>query len=84
MTQTTEQQAKANLDVIVERLQNIKEDNAQEHAAILEQAKKTNGTVADLVKWKERMLGALIIMNALILPIIISVVIKFVIKDLNF
>jgi hypothetical protein len=78
----TEQQATDNLAVVIERLTNIRDENVREHATIIEQVKKTNGTVADLVRWKERMLGAIVIMNVVIMPIIVAVLIKFVVDNL--
>jgi ABC-type phosphate transport system permease subunit len=82
MTEETKKQAIEDLSVVVERLDNIKAENTKDHLQIFEQVKKTNGTVADLVRWKERMLGAIVIMNIIIVPIIISVMIKFTIDNL--
>jgi hypothetical protein len=69
----TEKNASYNLEVIVERLDNLKEDNAQEHQAILVQTTKTNGKVADIIRVQERMIGALIAINIIILPVVIGV-----------
>jgi hypothetical protein len=72
------EQASSNLEVIIERIANLREENAKEHATILAQTTKTNGTVADLVKWRYLITGALIIMNIVLVPIIIAVSIKFI------
>lgn len=68
------------LEVIRERLDNLKTANAQEHKAILEQTTKTNGSVADLVRWKEKTTGALIVINIFVIPVMIAIAIKFVLE----
>ena len=80
MEEASEQKATSNLAVIVERLTNIQNENSKEHATIIEQVKKTNGTVADLVRWKERAYGILIMMNLFLIPIIVAACIKFVLN----
>jgi len=70
------------IGIVIERLDNFKTDNAQEHKAILEQVKKMNGSIAEIQKWRFLTTGALIIMNIFIVPIILAVVIKFVLSEL--
>lgn len=71
-----------NIGIIIERLENLKTSNNTEHKAILDQTTKTNGTVADIQRWRFIATGSLLILNALVLPIIIAVVIKFILADL--
>lgn len=80
--QNTEKYADDNLSVIVERLDNFRTENAKEHAALLEQTTRTNGTVADLVWWKGITIGALIILNLFAVPVIVAILIQFVTKSL--
>lgn len=77
MKEETEQQAIDNLAVVIERLSNIQAENSREHATIIEQVKRTNSTVADLVKWRYIITGALILMNIFVAPVIVAVLIKF-------
>jgi hypothetical protein len=79
MTDTinTEKHADDNLAVLIERLDNLKAENSKEHNQIFEQVKKTNGTVADLVWWKGILIGALIILNLFIVPVIVAILIQF-------
>ena len=78
---TTKANTSVNLEVIIERLDNIKSDNAQEHSQIFEQVKKTNGVVADIQKWRYLVSGALILMNAILVPVIVAVIVKFILKE---
>jgi hypothetical protein len=71
------------LEIIGERLKNLIDENAKEHASILAQTTKTNGTVKDLVKWKWLLIGGGVILNIIVLPVVISVVIQFLIKALK-
>ena len=71
--------------VIIERLDNLKRDNEEfkadnkrEHEMILSQTTKTNGTVADIQRWRYIMTGAIIIMNVFLVPIIVSIAIKYI------
>ena len=73
--------------VIIERLDNLKkdneefkEDNKREHEKILTQTTKTNGQVADIQRWRYIVTGAIIIMNVFLVPIVIAVVAKYVLK----
>jgi hypothetical protein len=70
---------KQTIGIVIERLDNLKSDNAQEHKAILDQVLKTNGAVADIQKWRYLITGALVIMNIFIVPIIVAVVVKYII-----
>ena len=79
--ETTEQHATANLEVIIERLDNLKSDNTQEHSQIFEQVKKTNGAVAEIQKWRYLINGALLVMNAILVPVIVAVIVKFILKE---
>jgi len=67
--------------IILERLKNLIETNKNEHAQILDQVKKTNGSVGThdkeikrLNKYKDYLSGALIILNLFIVPILIWLV----------
>ncbi len=71
-----------NESAIVQKLDDLINSNEKEHSGILEQVKRTNGTVADLVAWKWISIGAISILSSLILPVIIAVVIQFVIRSL--
>ena len=71
------------LDIIDERLKNFIEENAKEHAGILAQTMKTNGTVKDLVKWKWLLIGGGVILNIIVLPVVIAVFIQFLLKALK-
>lgn len=66
--------------VIIERLENLKNDNLKEHKAILDQTTRTNGLVADIQKWRFMMTGAFILLNVFVVPIIIAVVINYILK----
>lgn len=65
-------------NVIVERLDNFIKDNAEEHESILAQVTKTNGSVADIQKWRYLITGGFIVSNIIIVPIIIALILKFV------
>ena len=69
-----------NLDVIRERLDNLITDNEEEHARILEQTTKTNGEVADLKKWRFFISGAVAVLSTLVVPIIVAIAIKYIMK----
>lgn len=69
-----------NIDVVIERLNNLLKENKEEHESILAQVTKTNGSVADIQKWRYILTGAIIIMNVFLVPIIIAVTISFITK----
>jgi len=48
----------------------------------LEQVIKTNGTVADIQKWRYLCNGALLLLNAIVIPVIVAVLIKYIMKVL--
>jgi hypothetical protein len=75
-------EATENLEVIIERLTNFQQANAEDHNAILEQVKRTNGSVADIQRWRYMITGALIIMNIIIMPVAIAIITKFLINNL--
>ena len=66
-----------NIQVIIERLDNLKEDNVQEHKSILAQVTKINGSVAGIQKWRYMLTGGFIISNIIIVPIIVALILKF-------
>ena len=76
ITKINDTQLEDNLKVIIERLNNLVEENKEEHKKILEQTTKTNGTVADIQKWRFLITGGLIVSNAIILPIIFILISK--------
>lgn len=62
--------------VIVERIEGLKDlintrfdTNAEQHNEVIAHQKKTNGRVTRLESWKNQVVGALIIMNLILLPI---------------
>lgn len=61
-------------DVICERLDNLIKTNKEEHGRIIEQTTKTNGSVKEIQKWKERINGGFIVSNAIIIPILITLI----------
>ncbi|MFA4833573.1 MAG: hypothetical protein WC619_01850 [Patescibacteria group bacterium] len=68
-------------NVLVERLEGLTklinekfETNSDQHSKIEAQVVKTNGRVNSLEDWKNRIVGAIIIMNIVFLPIIFMVV----------
>ena len=65
------------LERIDERLSNLIADNSQEHEQILAQTTKTNGKVAEISKTQERLTGALIAINVIVLPVVIGVLINW-------
>jgi len=68
---------KPTLERIDERLSNLITDNSQEHEQILAQTTKTNGKVAEISKTQERLTGALIAINVIVLPVVIGVLINW-------
>ena len=71
--------------VLVERLEGITKlinekfiENEKSHNTILAQTTKTNGRVTCLEDWKNRMIGALVIMNILVLPLVFVFLKKFI------
>lgn len=67
-------------DVIVERLENLLRENSEEHKNILAQVVKTNGSVADIQRWRYLASGVILAMNVFIVPIILTIVIQFISK----
>jgi hypothetical protein len=63
-------------EVLCERIENLFRENKEDHQMIIEQTKKTNGTVADIQKWRFTINGALIIMNLFFVPIILFLIYK--------
>jgi hypothetical protein len=78
MNQATERNATYNLEVVIERLDNFKADNAQEHSQILVQTTKTNGKVAEISKIQERLIGGLIVLNIFIVPVVIKIILSWI------
>jgi hypothetical protein len=56
---------------IVERLGNLMKTNKTEHEAILKQTTATNGKVAEIIKWKERMTGGIVVLNIIVVPVLL-------------
>lgn len=56
--------------VIIERLDNLKLQNEEEHKRIEDQVNRTNGSVASLKLWQARILGAISILSAIVIPIL--------------
>lgn len=77
MNETTEQK------IILERLTNLIDNNKREHGAILDQVKRTNGTVCRnsekinaLEKWRSMIIGGLVIVNIVLVPLIVALVLE--------
>ena len=71
------------LDVLEERLSNWFAENKSDHAEIIAQTTKTNGSVAkatseinELKMWRSKMTGALIILNVVIWPLVLLFITK--------
>jgi len=62
---------KETLDEIIKRI----DENVHD---IKIQTIKTNGRVTDIEKWKARVMGALIIMNLIIIPVLIKCIDDFI------
>lgn len=58
---------------LVEKVDNLIETNALEHKILIAQTTKTNGTVSDIVKWKERMTGAFIVVTSIVVPVMLYI-----------
>lgn len=68
-------------NILLERLHSVTklinekfEHNAEQHNDILIQAKKINGRVADLENWKNKIIGALVMTNIILLPILFIII----------
>jgi len=64
-------------NVLVERLEGITKlinekftENEKSHTAILSQTTRTNGRVTTLEDWKNKVIGALIMTNLILLPLL--------------
>jgi hypothetical protein len=68
------------LEVIDERLKNFIEENTKEHESILVQTTKTNGKVAAISRWQERLIGAWLVFSVMIIPVFVIVVAEWIIK----
>jgi hypothetical protein len=66
-------------EVLCERLDNLIRDNSEDHAKIIIQTTKTNGIVTKHDNWLNRIIGALIVSNAVVLPILLYLLFKYVI-----
>lgn len=68
-------------NILLERLHSVTElinekfeHNAEQHNDILIQAKKINGRVTDLENWKNKIIGALVMTNIILLPILFIII----------
>jgi hypothetical protein len=68
-------------NALLERLEGVTklinekfEHNAEQHNDILTQTKKTNGRVTDLESWKNKVIGALVMTNIIILPVMFMII----------
>jgi len=72
---------------IIVRLDSLKElflekfdTNEKDHSNILTQTTKTNGRVTSLEDWKNKVIGALIMTNIIILPVLFILIREFLIR----
>lgn len=59
--------------VIVERLENWKEEVKKELGALTEQVKKTNGSVINLKMWRAYLTGGIGVLTLLVVPLLFMV-----------
>ena len=76
-----------NTDVLVERLEGVTKlitdkfvENEKSHNIILIQTTKTNGRVSELENLKNKVIGALIVMNIILLPIVYIILSNWISK----
>ena len=65
-------------EVIVERLDNLTRDNTKEHAIIIEWLKKSNGDTSKNTKWRHYTTAGIVITDAILVPILITIALKFI------
>jgi len=72
---------KPDIKVLLERVDNLIETNKNEHKTIIDQVRKTNGTlgvhdvrIGKLERWKSTITGALIVINVIIVPILLYLI----------
>lgn len=65
--------------VIMERLNTFIKQNTIDHKEIIDQVTKTNGSVANIQRWRYMVTGALIIMNIFFVPIVVAILAKAII-----
>ena len=68
--------SETNLDVIVERLENLKQQNEKDHdemreaiATVLAEQRKTNGSITSLKLTRACMKGAIAVLTAIVVPV---------------
>jgi hypothetical protein len=68
-------------EVLAERLEGLSHlinekfnENERSHKMILEQTTKTNGSVANIKEWKNRITGGLAVSNIFIVPVLLWLV----------
>lgn len=68
--------SETNLDVIVERLENLKQQNEKDHdemreaiATVLAEQRKTNGSITSLKLTRAWMKGAIAVLTAIVVPV---------------
>jgi len=71
--------------LILEKIEALKEligerfrNNDKDHKAILEQTCKTNGRVTNLEVWKNRVMGALVITNCILVPVLLMFIAEYI------
>ena len=76
-------QESLNVKVVIERLDNLIETNKNEHKTIIDQVRKTNGTIGvhdtridRLERWRSTITGALIIINLIIVPVLLYLILR--------
>lgn len=62
-----------NLHTIIERLDNLKDENSKEHEAILSQTTTTNGRVKRLEMWRFGMVMAGSVITFAVIPLILYI-----------
>jgi hypothetical protein len=56
------------LDNLITYNKEFHAENKESHEVILEQVKKTNGSVADIQQWRERITGGAAVVSVIIIP----------------
>lgn len=64
-------------DVLLEKMENMKEQNSIDHSEIKDRLDHTNGNVTELQKWRYFIIGAISLLSAIVVPMALMVFSKF-------